>query len=114
MPFGYRAAGDSSLHVDDDQADTVRRIFLLRSRGSSLRQMTADLNALFRSTAQGRKATPTTVSNILENPRYRGSVEYGFTFGRTEQVLERPTFPQHCGVMAINRCRSSGLSRICP
>jgi site-specific DNA recombinase len=93
VPFGYRAVGDGNLTVDADQAATVRQIFSLRADGASLRQIVAQLNADRKVSARGGKWAPATVNNILDNPKYRGFVEYGFTFDGTEHVLEKSTFP---------------------
>ena len=74
-PFGYRSSG-GDLEIDPGPANVVKRIFSLRSRGLSLREICQDLNSRKIKSKRGRPWTPSTVSYILKNPLYRGHLEY--------------------------------------
>ena len=88
-PLGYRAEG-KSLVVVDDEAETIRLIFGLRSEGLILQRIADRLNAGRVPTRRGGKWRPSQVAYILDNPKYRGAVEYLFTWhGAEAHVLRK-------------------------
>jgi site-specific DNA recombinase len=91
-PLGYRKDSKASLAVDDAQAVTVRRIFASRAEGQGLQQIADALNSELVPTARGGRWWPATVRYVLDNPKYRGQVEYLFQYGGREvHVLEEGT-----------------------
>ncbi len=77
-PYGYRTDGKGRLVVHEAEAETVRRIFRMRGEGRTLQQIADWLNAEGVPTRRGGKWHPGTVRYILDNPKYRGQVEYFF------------------------------------
>ncbi|GJD92906.1 recombinase family protein [Methylobacterium iners] len=93
-PYGYRTDQVGNLVVVDEQAAIVRRIF--KERGPARRpkrtlQAIADgLNADGIPSPTGRKWRHDGVSYLLDNPKYRGAIEYLFTWTGTEQHVLQP------------------------
>jgi len=74
--LGYSANGDD-LIVNNKQVDTVRAIFKMkRSSKKGFNQIARELNAKGIPTARGGKWYAGTVKYILENPLYRGMMQY--------------------------------------
>lgn len=71
-PYGYVPAG-GFLEVDPAAAEVVRRVFKARRRGSSLREIAAQINAEGIPTRRGARWTAVQVKNILDHKAfYRG------------------------------------------
>ena len=77
--LGYRPVGTRTdrgygvLQIVASEADSIRRIFALRSEGLTLQKIAEDLNAQGKRTARGAKFTPVQVSRVLDRePFYRG------------------------------------------
>jgi site-specific DNA recombinase len=64
--------------------ETVRRIFASRETGATLPVIADALNRDEVKTARGGRWWPATVRYVLDNPKYRGDVEYLFRFGGKE------------------------------
>lgn len=92
-PLGYRRDKEGGLAIDDEAAATVRRIFRLRAEGKSLHEIARILNAEGVPTKRGGQWAAATVRYILDNPKYRGQVEYLFRWNGQEYVLREGTHP---------------------
>ncbi len=92
VPYGYDADSDKKLAVNEAEAAAVRRMFQMRGDGTTYQQITDALNADGIKTKRGNKWRPGAVAYILDNPIYRGDVEYFFRrFGAGELFRGRGT-----------------------
>lgn len=64
-PLGYTANKGGGLHVQPEEAETVRRIFSMRRQGATLQAIADVLNAEKVPTKRGGKWYPATVRYIL-------------------------------------------------
>lgn len=80
-PFGFRRQDDGTFAVDEEEAPVVRLIFDLREDGLTLHEIAARLNALAMRPRKGGVWRKGTVGYVLDNPRYRGDLEYVFSDG---------------------------------
>lgn len=87
-PYGYKTK-DKELEIDREKADTVRAIFKMkRHKRMGLREIARELNNLAIPTARGGKWYAGTVKYILENPLYKGRLDYkGVRVKRTDLSL---------------------------
>jgi DNA invertase Pin-like site-specific DNA recombinase len=83
-PLGYKLDQQGGIVEDAESAGTVRRIFRLRKYGTTLQGIADALNGDGVPTARGGKWWPGTVRYVLDNPKYRGNVEYLFRHGGKE------------------------------
>lgn len=88
-PYGYRKTANGSLEVDHEQAAVVRRIYAARQQKRTLQAIADELNAENIPSPEGKKWHPPRVAYVLDNPRYRGAIEYLFQFGGTETHVLR-------------------------
>ena len=93
-PLGYVRDREGGLAADHESAETVRRIFAMRHppgrrKKASLREIASVLNADQVPTRRGGKWWPATVRYVLDNPKYRGQVEYLFRWNGTETHIMR-------------------------
>ncbi len=88
-PLGYKRDKEGGLAVDLDEAETVRRIYAMRRRGSTLQAIANELNEEHIRTKRGGKWYPGTVRYILDNHKYRGYVEYYFTWDGETYVMNQ-------------------------
>jgi site-specific DNA recombinase len=85
--MGYQVK-DGDLVIDQARADIVRQIFSLKESGLGLREIARLLNARSVPTARGGKWHGTTVSYVLNNPLYQGTLAYkGETASRPDLAL---------------------------
>lgn len=77
-PLGYRRDKDGGLIPDEAEGEIVKRIFDLRKGGAKLQAIADRLNADSVPTKRGGIWRPSQVAYILDNPKYRGLVEYLF------------------------------------
>jgi site-specific DNA recombinase len=89
-PLGYRKDRQGGLVEDQESADTVRRIFSMKGEGATLQTIANRLNLESVPTARGGKWWPATVRYVLDNPKYRGQVEYLFRWNGSESHIVRP------------------------
>lgn len=88
-PYGYEPDKEGGLRIVPAEAAIVRRIF--RERGPARRpkrtlQAIADgLNADGILSPKGKRWRHDTVGYLLDNPKYRGAIEYLFTWTGAEQ-----------------------------
>ena len=88
-PIGYARDHKGGLVVDDDQAAIVLRIFEERRAGRKLQDIADALNADKLRTRRGGRWHKGTVAYVLDNPKYRGAVEYLFRRNGLEQHVLR-------------------------
>jgi site-specific DNA recombinase len=86
-PYGYARDGSGGMVVVEAEADVIRSIFAMRDVGLTLRKIADALNANNVPTKRGGKWAANTVAYILDNPRYRGFVEY--LFGGEQHVMQQ-------------------------
>jgi site-specific DNA recombinase len=89
-PLGYKKDREGGLVEDAEAAATVRRIFAMKAEGSTLQAIANALNSGGTATARGGKWWPATVRYVLDNPKYRGQVEYLFRWNGSESHIVRP------------------------
>jgi site-specific DNA recombinase len=81
-PYGYRTDGQDNLIIFEAEVEVevevVRLIFAMRASGSTLQKIADHLNAVSIPARRGGRWNPATVRYILDNPKYRGQVEYFF------------------------------------
>jgi len=89
-PLGYRKDRQGGLIEDSEKAEIVRRIFAMKGEGATLQAIANRLNTEGVPTARGGKWWPATVRYVLDNPKYRGQVEYLFRWNGSESHIVRP------------------------
>ena len=72
-------------------SDILRRIFKMRKRKRTLQEIADALNTENVLTRRGGKWWPGTVRYILDNPKYRGFIEYLFQWEGEAHVLKPGT-----------------------
>lgn len=88
-PYGYRRDREGGLVVDDAEAIVVMWIFALRAEQLGLAEIARRLNAAGFATRHGKSWRHGQVGYMLDNPKYRGAVEYLFrSFGDTHVLRE--------------------------
>ncbi|MGY2051698.1 recombinase family protein [Methylobacterium sp. JK268] len=87
-PYGYAIDREGGLRVVPDQAEVVRRIFAEREAGRILQQIADGLNADRVPSPRGRVWRTGQISYIVNNPKYRGVVEYLFINGSGETYVK--------------------------
>ncbi|GJE43841.1 recombinase family protein [Methylobacterium soli] len=90
VPIGYARDGKKGLTLDADRAEIVRRIFEENGKGRTLQAIADVLNAEGILTARGKRWHPSTVSYVLGNPVYFGTVEYLAVSGGVVTHINRP------------------------
>ena len=88
-PIGYKRDRQGGLAADDESAEIVRRIFATKATGATLKAIADDLNQDGVPTRRGGRWWPGTVRYVLDNPKYRGQVEYLFRYGGAETHVVR-------------------------
>lgn len=87
-PYGYRKDKDGGLVVDESEAEIVRQIFAMHARGHSHAAIARELNNRTTGTRHCKPWRHGGVAYILDNPKYRGDVEYLFRWsGAAAHVL---------------------------
>jgi site-specific DNA recombinase len=89
-PLGYKKDRQGGLVEDQESADTVRRIFAMKEKGATLQAIANRLNSEGIATARGGNWWPATIRYVLDNPKYRGQVEYLFRWNGSESHIVRP------------------------
>jgi DNA invertase Pin-like site-specific DNA recombinase len=84
-PFGYRRREDGTFEVVEDEARVVRLMFALREDGLELQEIADRLNTAGHRGRKGGIWRKGTVGYCLDNPKYRGTLEWLFTEG--EQLV---------------------------
>ena len=117
VPFGYRRAGKGKLAVRPGEAETVRRIFAMAAAGAfgSAAAIARALNAGGIPGPGGGCWWSSTVSGILGNPLYMGTVAYGrrrsgsavAVAGAAPAIVDADLFGRAAG--ALGRRQATGL-----
>lgn len=87
-PYGYETDGKGNLVLNEKEAEVVRNIFALRESGATLRAIAAELNATDVPTRRGGKWHAGTVRYILDNPKYKGEIEYFFRWKEQSERVQ--------------------------
>lgn len=93
-PYGYETDREGGLRIVPDEAKIVRRIF--KERGPArqpkrtLWSIADGLNADGIPSPNGKRWSGGGVGYLLDNPKYRGLVEYLFSWTGTEQHVLQP------------------------
>lgn len=83
-PYGYERDHQGGLKVVPAQARVVRRIFEERRRKRTLQTIADGLNADEIPSPRGGRWSVGTVAYLVDNPKYRGAIEYLFRWNGTE------------------------------
>ena len=89
-PYGYEKDLQGGLRVVEDQAKIVRRIYRERRQRRTLQTITDGLNADRIPSPSGGEWQVSSVSYLLDNPKYRGAVEYLFRWSGAETHVLQP------------------------
>lgn len=87
-PLGYKRDKEGGLTIDEDEAEVVRRIYSMRRTGATLQAIADALNQGAVRTKRGGQWYPGTVRYILDNNKYKGYVEYYFTWEGEAYVMK--------------------------
>lgn len=88
-PYGYSRDKDGGLVVVEAEAAIVRRIFAEKASGLTLRAICERLDAEGIRPRRGARWHPGRISYMLDNPKYRGAVEYLFRWNGAETHVLR-------------------------
>jgi len=77
-PYGYERTPNGELQVVRQEAVVIRRIFTARQAGETLQGIANQLNSEQIPSPGGSTWRPRNVSYLLDNPKYRGQLEYLF------------------------------------
>lgn len=97
VPLGYQRDLLGGLAVHPVEAQVVSEIFERNRNGFSLREIVQHLNSEKVPTKRGGKWYPGTVAYILDNPKYRGLVEYYFRWENQSHVYRKGHQPAIVG-----------------
>lgn len=75
--YGYDLGDDGYYHVNEGQAENVRRAFALRASGRSIRQVAEWLDSVGARTYKGNPCTYGMVAGMLGNEKYKGTYVWG-------------------------------------
>lgn len=89
-PYGYEKDLQGGLRVVEDQAKVVRRIYRERRQRRTLQAIAGGLNADRIPSPSGGEWQVSSVSYLLDNPKYRGAVEYLFRWNGAETHVLQP------------------------
>jgi site-specific DNA recombinase len=88
IPIGYQSDKEGGLDLVGAEAVIVRRIFGMRKDGATFQAIADALNIDGLRTRRGKRWRSGGVAYILDNPKYRGAVEYLFRWsGADAHVL---------------------------
>lgn len=88
-PYGYRRDLHGGLVVDEREAAIVRQIFAMRERGYSNAAIARELNSRTTGTRGCKPWRHGGVGYIVDNPKYRGRVEYLFRWQGSGNTAEQ-------------------------
>ena len=74
--LGYRANESKDYVIDEREAECVRKIFDMYSKGTPVTHICKHLNNLGYRTVQGRPFVSSSVTRIVQNPKYIGRYRY--------------------------------------
>jgi site-specific DNA recombinase len=88
-PYGYRKDKDGGLIVDEAEAAIVRRIYTMCESGMSASAVARALNSEGLRPRRAKGWSRQAITYMLDNPKYRGAVEYLFRWSGAEQHVLR-------------------------
>jgi site-specific DNA recombinase len=77
-PLGYKRDLQGGLLIDEAEAGMVRQIVTMRENGLTLQAIAAAMNEAGFESKRRTKFYPSTIRYMLDNPKYRGLIEYYF------------------------------------
>src|SRR4051794_37539943 len=80
VPLGYKKDLEGGLVIDEEEAEIVRHIAQMRQDGHSLREIAARLNDRGIRSKRNAKFHASTIAYVLDNPKYKGVIEYWFQY----------------------------------
>lgn len=103
-PYGY-VYTDAGLEVIKDEAHTVRAIYNMYVRGSTMEDIAGFLNSAEVPAKKGGRWNRQSVCNILHNPLYAGYVDWNGFIRRGEQeaIIDRSLFEKVNGPIELSR-----------
>lgn len=84
--YGYTKKDIFNLEIEEDEANTVRNIFELVQKGTSMRRIAAHLNEGYITTKKGCAWDERNIRRIIQNPIYKGVIMNHRT--ETKDVLD--------------------------
>jgi len=78
VPLGYRKDLEGGLLIDEAEAEILNQIARMRQEGHSLRAIASALNKAGVRSKRGAKFYSSTIRYMLDNPKYKGLIEYYF------------------------------------
>jgi site-specific DNA recombinase len=87
-PLGYTKDLRGGLIINESESAIIRELITLYDQGMSLRAIADSLNNSGLASKRGGKFYPSTVRYILDNPKYRGFIEYYFRHDGEVHCLE--------------------------
>lgn len=84
VPYGYELDADGALKVVPAEAKVVRRIYAERKRGLTQKAIAEALNADGIPSPNGGRWHQGRIGYVLDNPKYRGALEYLFRWSGAE------------------------------
>jgi site-specific DNA recombinase len=89
-PYGYERDLEGGLIPVAHEAEIIRKIFSLRAEGAGYLRIAQALNTDGIRGKRGGQWNASTIRYILDNPKYRGLVEYLFRWNGAEQHVIQP------------------------
>nr|DAP57128.1 MAG TPA: integrase [Caudoviricetes sp.]DAZ82718.1 MAG TPA: integrase [Caudoviricetes sp.] len=75
-PLGYKTGPDKEFLIDEDNAPTVKLIFDMYAKGSTVKEIVDHLNQKGLRTLTGKAFTKNSLHTVLKNEKYRGVYTY--------------------------------------
>lgn len=89
VPYGYQRDKDGGLVICAAEAEVVRRIFAQRAMGRTLQGIADGLNADGIPSKKGGAWKVGALHYLLDNPKYRGAIEYLFQWNGSDAHILR-------------------------
>ena len=83
-PLGYDIDNEGRYIINEAEAEIVKKIFNLRSQGTTYKAMAEELNKQHYTTKPGREFTENSFTELLRNSKYKGV----FTYNRSASATE--------------------------
>jgi DNA invertase Pin-like site-specific DNA recombinase len=92
--LGYRTAADKSYIIDQEEAQTVRRIFDLYIKGTPTQAICDEVNGLGLKNTWGKSFRIDGIKSVLQNSKYTGVFKYGEyqQEGAMPEIISAETF----------------------
>ena len=90
--WGIRKDREGGLEIDQAEAEIVKRIYTLRRQRKGYKMIADILNREDAPTKRGGKWYAATVRYILDNPKYKGFIEYYFRWEGESYILRESKY----------------------